>query len=536
MNRGQVFIYDTTLRDGTQGEGISFSATDKILLARRMDQFGIDYIEGGWPGSNPRDMEFFRLAQAETFQHAKLVAFGSTRRAGLAVEDDAQLKQLLEANTPVVAIFGKTWGLHVTEVIRTTLDENLLMIEESVRFLKEAGKEVVYDAEHFFDGYKDNAEYAIQTLQAAARGGADFLVLCDTNGGTQLAEFSKIADNVKSLLCNNQIGVHCHNDCGLGVALSLTGIESGAVMIQGTMNGFGERVGNANLTSIIPNLHFKLGFSLSCKHNVRDLRSFSLEVDRMANQKHNRKAPFIGSSAFAHKGGVHANAAKKVAHSYEHMQPEKVGNKQRILLSDMAGSSSIVMKAKELGITLQEKSKEMRVFLQQIKFLESKGYEFENADGSFLVLLYQHFHGFEDNFKLVSYRTISEVVRDTEKNISEAVVKIKVDNRPEIKMSVAESTGPVGALDHAMREAFEEEFPALRAVKLLDYKVRILQTDMGTDSTVQVLMKSGDEYESWWTCGADSNIIEASWQALRDSFRYKLLKVQLAKPKDLVSK
>ncbi|MEL6925902.1 MAG: citramalate synthase, partial [Bacteroidota bacterium] len=319
MNKGQVFVYDTTLRDGTQGEGISFSAPDKILLARSMDQFGIDYIEGGWPGSNPRDMEFFRLAQAEQFEHAKLVAFGSTRRANVAVETDAQLQQLLEASTPVVAIFGKTWTLHVTEVIRTSLSENLAMIEESVRFLKAAGKEVVYDAEHFFDGYKDNPEYALKTLQAAANGGADFLVLCDTNGGTQVLEFMDIVQKVNATLPNQKIGVHCHNDCGLGVALSLVGIEAGAVMVQGTINGFGERVGNANLTSIIPNLHFKLGYPLSCKHHVEQLRKFSIEVDRMANQKPNKKAPFVGASAFAHKGGVHANAAKKVAHSYEHM-------------------------------------------------------------------------------------------------------------------------------------------------------------------------------------------------------------------------
>ena len=535
MSTRQVYIYDTTLRDGTQGEGISFSAMDKILLARSMDNFKIDYIEGGWPGSNPRDMEFFRLAQDEVFNHARLVAFGSTRRADTVVEEDAQLQQLLEASTPVVAIFGKTWKLHVTEVIRTSVEENLAMIEESVGFLKEAGKEVVYDAEHFFDGYKDDPDYAIQTLQAAAKGGADFMVLCDTNGGTQLMEFIRIIEHVKSLLKDQKIGVHCHNDCGLGVALSLAGIEAGGVMVQGTMNGFGERVGNANLTSIIPNLHFKLGYTLSCKHQLKQLRQFAIEVSRMANQKPDKKAPFVGASAFAHKGGVHANAAKKVAHSYEHMEPEKVGNKQRILLSDMAGSSSVAMKAKELGISLKEKSEEMRDFLKRLKELENKGYEFENADGSFLVLLYQHFHGFEDDFKLVSYRTISEVVRDTHRNISEAVVKIKVENQPDIKMSIAESTGPVGALDHAMRAAFEEQYPALREVKLLDYKVRILQTDMGTDSTVQVLMKSGDEYESWWTCGADSNIIEASWQALQDSFRYKLIKVKLTKDKVLVS-
>lgn len=528
MTAQQIYIYDTTLRDGTQGEGISFSAKDKIILARRMDDFGFDYIEGGWPGSNPRDMEFFELAKGENFRHSRLVAFGSTRRAGLEASEDGQLQQLLEADTPAVAIFGKTWTLHVREVLRTTLKENLEMIRSSIRFLKGAGKEVVYDAEHFFDGYQDNPDYAIHTLEAAVDGGADFLVLCDTNGGTQLGQFTSIVKQVISRLPGQRIGVHCHDDCGLGVALSLAGVEAGAVMVQGTVNGYGERVGNANLMTIIPNLCLKLGFTLACGDKLQELQKFSNEFDRMANLQPNKKAPFIGASAFAHKGGVHANAAKKVARSYEHIRPELVGNKQRILLSDMSGGSSVVMKAKKLGFILEEKSKAMRSFLKLLKKQENKGYEYENADASFVILLYQHFYGLEDNFTLVSYRTISEVVRDTDKNISEAVVKLKVHDEPDIKISVAESTGPVGALDHAMRIAFGRHFPDLRQVKLLDYKVRILETGLGTDSIVQVLMKSTDGQNSWWTCGADSNIIEASWQALSDSFRYKLLSNQLA--------
>jgi 2-isopropylmalate synthase len=322
---------------------------------------------------------------------------------------------------------------------------------------------------------------------------------------------------------DKQIGVHCHNDCELGVALSILGIQSGGTMVQGTINGFGERVGNANLTSIIPNLGLKLNYEMTCLKNLVNLKPFSKEIDRFANQVSDKKAPFVGVSAFAHKGGVHANAAKKVAKSYEHIAPAKVGNRQRILLSDMAGGSSVVMKAKELGLKLNEKSKEMKAFLSKLKAKENQGYEYENADASFMVLLYQHFHGFEDNFKLVSYRTISEVVRDTHKNISEAVVKIKVDDEPDIKISIAESPGPVGALDHAMRIAFGRHFPELSEVKLLDYKVRIIQTGLGTDSVVQVLMKSSDGVEEWWTCGANPNIIEASWQALSDSFRYKML-------------
>ncbi len=524
MMSRHIMIYDTTLRDGTQGEGISFSAADKVVLAHAMDDFGIDYIEGGWPGSNPRDMEFFSMVKNETFSHAKITAFGSTRRANKKAADDAQLQTLLEADTPVVTIFGKTWLLHVTEVLKTTPEENLAMIQDSVSFLKANDKEVIYDAEHFFDGYKDDAEYAVSTLRAAYHGGADYLVLCDTNGGTQVKELDKIVKVIRELLPEVKIGMHCHNDCGIGVAVSLAGIEAGAAMVQGTMNGYGERVGNANLTSIIPNLHLKLDYQLSCQDNIDKLRSFSLAFDSAANRRPSKKEPFVGLSAFAHKGGVHANAAKKVARSYEHIVPETVGNTQRILLSDMSGGSSIAMKAKSMGIDLKEKSPEMRALLQKIKKLENEGHEFENADGSFYVLLHKEILGHEDIFELVSYRIISEVVRDTDKNISEAVVKLRVKGQESVKASIAESVGPVGALDHASRIAFGEKFPALQTVRLLDYKVRILQTDQGTESTTQVMVKSTDGNETWWTCGADPNIIHASWEALRDAYRYKLLK------------
>ncbi len=524
----QVLIYDTTLRDGTQGEGISFSAQDKIKLAEALDSFGIDYIEGGWPGSNPRDMEFFEKAKSLKFRHAKLAAFGSTRRTTLKAEEDPQLRQLIDAQTPVVTIFGKSWTLHVTDVLFTTLEENLAMITDSVAFLKQHDREVIFDAEHFFDGYKDNPAYAMDTLRAASEGGADYLVLCDTNGGNQLSEFTEIVREVKEAFPNTPIGVHCHDDSGLGVALSLIGIEAGASMVQGTINGYGERVGNANLTTIIPNLILKLDYSLACADRLAELKSFSQYFDKMANIPSDIRQPFVGESAFAHKGGVHANAAKKVARSYEHIQPELVGNQQRILLSDMSGASSVAIKARQLGIELQEKSAEMRSFLQKLKRLESRGYEFEHADASFLVLLYQHFHDLKDDFHLVSYRTISEVVRDSNININEAVVKLRVDEDPEVRMSISESTGPVGALDHAMRKAFEQHFPALGNVNLVDYKVRITQTGLGTDSIVQVLMKSTDDMETWWTCAASPSIIEASYIALRDSFRYKLIKDDLA--------
>ena len=530
MNSKQIMIYDTTLRDGTQAEGISFSARDKVVLAKKMDQFGIDYIEGGWPGSNPRDMEFFQLIQEETFSHAKIAAFGSTRRVNVTASEDPQLQMLLDANTPVVTIFGKTWLLHVTEVLKTTPKANLEMIEDSVAYLTKMGKEVIYDAEHFFDGYKNDPEYALATLKAAIEGGASFVTLCDTNGGTQVAELKTIVQDIKGILPNTKIGVHCHNDCGLGVAVSIAGIESGAQMVQGTINGYGERVGNANLTSIIPNLCVKLDYDLNCTDNLNQLKVLSNSVDELANRVPSRRSPFVGKSAFAHKGGVHANAAKKVAHSYEHMKPEVVGNEQRILLSDMSGGSSIAMKAQKMGVKINEKSPLMKSFLERIKQLENEGHEFENADASFYVLLHEHFKGHEDIFELVSYRIISEVVRGTDHKVSEAVVKLKLADEEEVKISVAESTGPVGSLDHAARIAFGAHFPALKKVHLIDYKVRILQSDLGTDSITQVLIKSSDGEESWWTSGADSSIIEASWEALRDSYRYKLLKTTRGAP------
>jgi len=526
LKKEHIKIYDTTLRDGTQGEGISFSAEDKILLAHMMDDFGIDYIEGGWPGSNPRDMEFFRLAKLEQFNHSKITAFGSTRRANTNVDVDNQIAMLLEADTPVITIFGKTWLLHVTEVLKTTAEENRQMIYDSVKYLKSKGKEVIYDAEHFFDGYKDNAEYALSTLDAAIKAGADYITLCDTNGGTQVSEIQELVNQVTNSFPNTKIGMHCHNDCGLGVAVSIAGVEAGAVMVQGVMNGYGERVGNANLITIMANLALKLGYPLSSSSKMEKLRKFSMRIDRIANKKPFTKAPFIGKSAFAHKGGVHANAAKKVARSYEHIVPETVGNRQRILLSDMSGGSSVAMKAKEFGLIIEEKSEEMRSFLQLIKKKENEGYSYENADASFIVLLFQHFKNLTDDYRLVSYRIITEVIRDSQnRNLSEAVIKLQLHDEDveEIKMSVAESSGPVGALDHAARLVFSQYYPELEAMELIDYKVRILQTGAGADSKTQVLMKSGDGANSWWTCGSSENIIEASWEALSDSYRYMLL-------------
>jgi len=517
-NASSVLVYDTTLRDGTQGEGISFSVSTKIELTRRMDAFGIDYIEGGWPGSNPRDMAYFEQVRELKLTHARVAAFGSTRRANTPVTEDPQVRMLVEAQTPVVTIFGKTWLMHVTEVLHTTAEENLAMIEDTVRYLKDNHREVVYDAEHFFDGFADDEAYALATLDAAARGGAGCITLCDTNGGTMPSRLAEVVGKVVSRFPNLRIGMHCHNDCGMGVALTLVGVDAGATLVQGTINGYGERTGNANLTTVIPNLALKLGRELNCAKNLPGLRKFALSVDDLANLNPDGKQPYVGASAFAHKGGVHANAAKKVARSYEHIEPEKVGNKQRVLMSDMSGSSSVMMKAQELGIAVEEKSDKMKEFLAILKDREFQGYEYENADASLEVLLRRHFEALGEVFKLVSYRVITEVNRNSDEIVSEASVKVMVNGQQ--FHTVAESNGPVGALDHALRKALVLAFPHLAAVKLLDYKVRILDRGQGTESVVRVLVKSSDGTRTWWTTGASTNIIEASYQAVRDSLLY----------------
>ena len=514
-------IYDTTLRDGTQGEGVSFTVAAKVLVAEKLDQFGIDYIEGGWPGSNPRDMAFFEAAKKLKLKHAKIAAFGSTRRAKLAAEDDPQLQLLLEAQTPVVTIFGKTWLLHVTEILRTTAKENLKMIEDSVRFLTQNGREVIYDAEHFFDGYRDNPDYALQTLEAARRGGAINLTLCDTNGGMLVSELQAIVHKVVEQFPDTPIGVHCHNDSGLGVAVSLAGVEAGATMVQGTMNGFGERNGNANLSTIIPNLILKMDAKLNCSPNLSKLRDLSLFIDEMANRVSNPAQPFVGSSSFAHKGGVHADAAAKVKHSYEHIEPESVGNRTRVLVSDMSGRSSVMLKAREVGVDLDARSPKLKQFLEELKELEFKGYEYEAADASFKLLLNRYLKGKKDDFDLIGYRVMVSHQEANGRIVSEATVKLRIGD--EIHHTVAESTGPVGALDNALRKAIAPMFPEIMEVELIDYKVRILETEHGSDAITRVLIESTDGTEIWGTVGASDNIIEATWRALVDSVEYKIL-------------
>ncbi|MFM8334104.1 MAG: citramalate synthase [Opitutaceae bacterium] len=513
-----VKIYDTTLRDGTQGEGISFSVTDKLLIAERLDQFGVDYIEGGFPGSNPRDITFFQEARKLKLRHARLAAFGSTRRAGVKASEDPQLRTLLDSGMPVMTIVGKTWNLHVTEILRTTLEENLAMIEDSARFLVAEGREVIHDAEHFFDGFKTDPDYALRTLAAAVRGGASNLTLCDTNGGTLVDEFKEIVARVVKEFGADKVGVHCHNDSGLGVALSLAGVAAGATLVQGTVNGYGERVGNANMTTILPNIVLKMGRTARCAGNLAQLRDLSLFFDELANLRPDPKAPFVGQSAFAHKGGLHANAAQKVARSYEHIDPALVGNRTRVLVSDMAGRSSLALKARELGIELDEKRPEMKALIEELKEREFRGYEYEAADASFRLLVARHLGQRRSFFEVEGYRVIIE--RHGGDLWAEATVKLRVNG--ETVHTVAEEIGPVGALDKALRLALEKTYPALREVGLRDYKVRILEGSDGAGARTRVLIESGDGARIWGTVGVSDNIIDASWEALRESVEYKL--------------
>lgn len=514
-----VKIYDTTLRDGTQGEGISFSVTDKLLIAQKLDQFGVDYIEGGFPGSNPRDISFFAEARKLKLTHAKLAAFGSTRRAGVKPEEDAQLRTLLESEMPVLTIVGKTWLLHVSEILRTTAEENLAMIEESVRYLVSQGREVIYDAEHYFDGYLDNPDYALRTLEAAARGGASNLSLCETNGGKLVPEVMKIVAAAVARFGGDKVGVHCHNDSGLGVAVSLAGVDAGATLIQGTMNGYGERVGNANLVTILPNLLLKMGRTAHCAPRLSEIRDLSLFFDELANLRPDPKAPFVGHSAFAHKGGLHANAAQKVARSYEHIDPALVGNRTRVLVSDMAGRSSLALKAREMGLELDEKRPEMKGLIEELKEREFRGYEYEAADASFKLLVASALKQKQAFFEVENYRVIIE--RHDGQLWSEATVKLRVNG--EAVHTVAEESGPIGALDKALRLALEKAYPKIREMSLRDYKVRILESSQGAGALTRVLIESGDGQRIWGTVGVSDNIVDASWEALRESVEFKLM-------------
>jgi 2-isopropylmalate synthase len=517
----RIEIYDTTLRDGAQGEGISFSGVGKVRVAKCLDEFGVDYIEGGFAGSNPKDMEFFNDIRRETLQHARVAAFGMTRRAGARVGEDTGVTALLDAGAPVCTVVGKSSAIHVRELLKTTEDENRAMIADTLRLLKEQGREVIYDAEHFFDGFKDNPAHALSTLKAARDAGADRLVLCDTNGGAMPHEVASITAEVVRQF-GGCVGIHTHNDCELGVANSLEALRAGAVHVQGTINGFGERTGNANLSSIIPNLLLKLGFDCLAggADRLGQLKRVSEFVCEMANVRPNRKAAFVGDSAFAHKGGMHADGVRKFVASFEHIDPAVVGNQRRILISELSGSSNVFLKAVELGLNLDKSAPEVKEILRELERLEKSGYEFEAAEGSFKLLIQKVLKKHKAFFDLDAFRVIVEKRKRGEACLSEATVKLSVNG--ETALTVGEGDGPVDALNAALRSALTRFYPKIKDVHLVDYRVRILDPETATAAKTRVLIESSDGARTWGTVGVSTNIIEASWEALVDSVEYKL--------------
>jgi 2-isopropylmalate synthase len=522
-----VQLYDTTLRDGAQSEGVSFSVVDKLHIAQKLDELGVHYIEGGWPGSNPKDTEFFDKARNLSLTNSVLVAFGSTRYPKSKAEADANLLALTGAGVEVVTIVGKSSELQVTQVLETTLDENLSMIADSVRFLKAKGLTVFFDAEHFFDGFKVNPTYTLRTLEAAADAGADSLVLCDTNGGA-LPDEIVAAVEAAGKLTKIPLGIHAHNDSGLAVANSLAAVQAGASQIQGTINGYGERCGNANLCSIIPVLKLKMGIDCVTDAQLARLTEVSRYISEVANLVPDPHAPYVGLSAFSHKGGLHVSAMSKWSESYQHIDPAWVGNQQRVVVSELSGKKNIMYKAKELGLDLPSKGKEVKDLLEQVKFLESRGFQYDNAEASFELLLQRTKPDYKPPFELVDFMVVVEKKRrpstrkSLEEMLSEAIVKVKVGE--EIMHTAAEGDGPVNALDMALRKALLQFYPSLAQVKLVDYKVRILEESVGTESQVRVLIESSDGIDEWRTVGSSTNIIEASWLALADSLEYWLIK------------
>lgn len=517
----KIYIYDTTLRDGTQGEEISFSAEDKVKIAQHLDSFGVDFIEGGWPGSNPKDMEFFERMKSIKLHHAKLAAFGSTCRAGSTPEADENVNQLLRAETPVVTIFGKSWDMHVKEALGTTEERNLEIIHDTVKYLKSRHKEVVYDAEHFFDGYKSNPEYALTTIRAAESGGADFIVLCDTNGGTMPDDVARITETAASTV-KISLGIHAHNDSELAVANSLAAIKAGCVQVQGTINGFGERCGNANLCSIIPNLQVKMGREVLSKESLKKLTELSRYVNEVANLQPRKNLPYVGQSAFAHKGGVHVSAVMKSARTYEHIEPGVVGNSRRVLVSDLSGKSNVLYKAQELGVGIPGSNGQATAIVNELKALENEGYVFEDADASLAILMRRDVGELEIPFELEALRIITEKKANAGVTHTEAVIKLRVGDK--IEHTAAEGNGPVNALDNALRKALLQFYPQLQETKLSDYKVRVVDGNEGTSAKVRVLIETTDEDSNWNTVGVSENIIEASWKAMVDSIVFKLMK------------
>lgn len=517
----RIAIYDTTLRDGAQAEGVSFSAGGKLQLVRRLDALGIDYIEGGYAGSNQKDMAFFEAIRDEPLTHARVVAFGSTRRARTRVQDDPYVASLLTAGTAACTIYGKSWKLHVKDVLRTTFKENVAMIGDTVGYLKDHGREVFFDAEHFFDGYRDDPTFAMTCLQAAVAAGVDGVVLCDTNGGTLPHEIFATTRVVAEAV-NVTVGIHTHNDTGMAVANALEAVRAGATQVQGTMNGYGERCGNANLTTLVPALQLKAGYRCVPPRQMATLRELSMFVDDLVNLRPDQRAPFVGGSAFSHKGGPHVNAVSKNPATFEHISPEKVGNERHILVSELSGGSNVLLKALELGTGHDQSSEDTHDVLMALKEMESKGYAFEAADASFRILIQKVLKKHKAFFDLEGFRVIVEKRGKDESCLSEATVKVRVNG--EMEQTVAEGDGPVNALDRALRKALTRFYPEISTVQLSDFRVRILDPEEASAAQTRVLISSHDGTETWGTVGVSENIIEASWEALVDSVEYKLFR------------
>ncbi len=519
-----IQIYDTTLRDGTQAEDFSLSVEDKVRIALKLDELHVDFIEGGWPGSNPKDEQFFKEIQNYALKHARIAAFGSTQQARYQAHEDPNLNALVKSGASVVTIFGKTWDVHVTDALRISLKRNLEIIQDSVSWLKKHVPTVFYDAEHFFDGFKANREYAMQTVRQALAGGADCLVLCDTNGGTLPHEIQEICNLVRQELPNVSLGIHCHNDSDVAVANSLMAVMAGAIQVQGTMNGFGERCGNTNLCSIIPALAIKMNLQCHAGAFLSSLTDVSRYVSEIANLPHNKYQPYVGRSAFAHKGGVHVSAVSRNASTYEHMTPELVGNHRRILVSDLSGKSNVLAKARQFGLDIESHDPVIMDIVARLKELEAQGFQFEGAEASFELLMRRAMGQARKYFDLVGFRVIDQKVEEDAPPQAEATVMIRVGGHVEHTAAVGE--GPVNALDNAIRKALEKFYPALKDVSLVDYKVRVLPGMPGTCARVRVLIESTDRHDKWGTVGVSHDILEASWQALLDSISYKLLKIE----------
>ncbi|MDT3737289.1 MAG: citramalate synthase [Denitratisoma sp.] len=518
----RISIYDSTLRDGAQAQGISYSVEDKVKIVERLDALGVRYIEAGNPGSNPKDLEFFERVRGMKLKNAKLIAFGATRKIGIQAEDDGNVRSILAAGTDAVAIFGKSWDYQVTEILRTKLDENLRMIGDTIRYLKQQGKEVVYDAEHFFDGWKANPDYALATLKAAADAGADSLCLCDTNGGTFPDVVFEVTKKVVGQF-KTPIGIHCHNDCEMAVANSVMAVQAGATQVQGTINGIGERCGNANLCAIIPDLQLKLGFECIPPQNMATLTTVARAVSDIANMPHNEKAAYVGADAFAHKGGMHIDAVVKNPVSYEHIDPDLVGNSRRTLMSEVAGRSTLLARIRAVDPKIGKDSPETKKIIDRLKQLEHEGYHFEAAEQSFELVVRKMLGKYTPFFELVEFKVMVNEPSVNGMN-SSAMIKIRVGDETEI--TAAEGDGPVNALDKAVRKALERFYPAIGEIRLTDYKVRVLDSDQASAAKVRVLIESTDHREHWTTIGVSTDIIDASWHALVDSIEYKLVREQ----------